>query len=136
MFRFLKAYPISTLVVQGFLSFRIKEGGITMSRKTIFCFLFSLLLACSLGASVLAQGIELGSIEGTVTDKSGAVVPGVSITVKNKATGFERVVVSDDSGYYRVPGLQPGNYTLTAELSGFSKLVVEEAIVNVGTSTN
>ncbi|HEV8131900.1 MAG TPA: carboxypeptidase-like regulatory domain-containing protein, partial [Acidobacteriota bacterium] len=108
-----------------------------MSRKkTFFCVIFNLLLACSLSATIWAQGSELGSIEGTVTDKSGAVVPGVTVTVKNKATGFERVVVSEDNGYYRVPSLQAGKYTLTAELAGFSKFLVEETIVNVGTSTN
>ncbi|HEY3131100.1 MAG TPA: TonB-dependent receptor, partial [Acidobacteriota bacterium] len=71
-----------------------------------------------------------------MTDRSGAVVPGVSVVVKNKATGFERVVVSEDNGYFRVPSLQAGKYSLTAELSGFSKFVIEETIVNVGTSTN
>lgn len=85
---------------------------------------------------VWAQGEELGRIEGTVTDKSGGVVAGVSVTAKNRATGFERMVISEENGYYRIPSLQPGTYMVTAELTGFTKFVVQEAVVNVGRSTN
>ena len=57
-----------------------------------------LLLAAT---AVFAQATT-GSISGTVTDETGAVMPGVTITVTNTATGVERVQVSDDRGRYRV----------------------------------
>jgi hypothetical protein len=62
-----------------------------------------------------------GNIEGTIRDTSGAVLPGVTVTVTNTDTGAQRVVVSNDSGIYRAVLLPLGTYTVTAELSGFKK---------------
>ena len=89
-------------------------------RKTVLCLVLSLLLACSLSASVWAQGSELGSIEGTVTDSSGAVLPGVTVTVTNLDTGLERSIVTNEKGLYRAPLLPLGNYRVVAELQGLS----------------
>src|SRR5262249_28659393 len=61
-----------------------------------------------------------GSISGTVTDEQHAVLPGVSITVKETETGAERNQVTDEHGRYRVLGLTPGPYRLTAQLANFS----------------
>jgi len=83
-----------------------------------------------------SQGGEKGQIQGTVTDRSGAVVPGVTITIKNAATGFESVVVSEGSGAFRFPGLVPGTYSFKAELTGFSAYEVKSVIVNVGRTTD
>jgi hypothetical protein len=63
-----------------------------------------------------------GSIEGTITDNSGAALPAVSVTVTNDNTGVSRTIVSNDSGLYRVPLLPLGAYTVVAELQGFKKL--------------
>jgi outer membrane receptor protein involved in Fe transport len=65
----------------------------------------------------LAQTAEL---RGTVADDSGAVLPGVTVTIRNEGTGIERTVVSDDQGVFRAPALQPGPYVVRAELSGFN----------------
>ncbi|MBM3749793.1 MAG: TonB-dependent receptor [Acidimicrobiia bacterium] len=62
-----------------------------------------------------------GTIEGTVKDASGAVLPGVTVTVTNTDTGTQRVVVTNETGVFRAPLLQLGRFTVTAELSGFSK---------------
>ena len=58
-----------------------------------------------------------GSIAGTARDPSGAVVPGATVTVTNVATNAVQTVVTDGEGFYRVPALEPGRYTVTTELS-------------------
>src|SRR4051812_47768175 len=62
-----------------------------------------------------------GSIEGTVTDPSGGVLPGVVVTVTSTDTGAVRSVVTNESGVFRAPLLPLGGYTATAELQGFKK---------------
>src|SRR6188472_2921480 len=62
-----------------------------------------------------------GTIEGTIKDASGAVLPGVTVTVHNTDTGAERVVVTDANGLYRAPLLPLGTYKVSAELAGFKK---------------
>jgi hypothetical protein len=62
-----------------------------------------------------------GSVEGTVSDPSGAVLPGVNVTVLNVDSGARRTVVTNDRGLYRAPLLPLGSYTISAELDGFKK---------------
>jgi hypothetical protein len=80
---------------------------------------FALLLA-ALGCA--AQTIT-SSIVGTVTDPSGAVIPGVSITVRNVDTGIQSTTVTDSVGNYTVAQLPPGRYQVDAEMAGFKKFV-------------
>ncbi|MCI0392364.1 MAG: TonB-dependent receptor [Acidobacteria bacterium] len=61
------------------------------------------------------------TITGTVTDQTGAVMAGVKIAVREPATGFERETVTNDTGNYSLPGLQPATYDIAAELKGFRK---------------
>src|SRR5712671_3704101 len=76
--------------------------------------LFSLLC---LVAAAYAQ--TLGTITGEVTDASGAVVPGVTITIRNVGTNAARKVITNGEGLYSVPSLQPGVYDLRVEKEGF-----------------
>jgi hypothetical protein len=69
------------------------------------------------GAAAYAQNAQ---ITGTLTDQSGAVLPGVTVTARNQETGLTRAVVSGAAGDYRLPALPPGTYTLKVELSGFT----------------
>src|SRR4051812_40179778 len=62
-------------------------------------------------------------ISGSITDPSGAVVPGSTVTAANIETGTTQSTKSEDNGDYVLTNLRPGTYTLTAEASGFSKLV-------------
>jgi len=71
--------------------------------------------------SLVAQSLVSGDLTGTVTDPSGAVVSGVTVTLKSDATGATRTTMTNGSGAYRFSLLQPGNYTVTANASGFSK---------------
>ena len=80
---------------------------------------------------LLAQGTT-GSISGTVSDQTKAVIPGVAITVKNVETGLERTQVSDNQGRYRVLTLPPGSYVVTATLDGFAPVRREDITVAIG----
>ena len=86
----------------------------------------------------VAQTIT-GNIIGTVSDETGAVLPGVEITVQNQDTGISRTVVSNDEGSYRAQSLASGPYEVRAELAGFQTLirtgigltVGQQAVVNL-----
>ncbi len=88
--------------------------------------LFMALLLAMLGAFVMVSQARAddvyGRIRGTVTDPSGAVVPGATITVTNMATGVTRSVKGSAAGTFEILNLQaPGTYIVTAESSGFRK---------------
>ena len=77
------------------------------------------LLALTIPVAASAQ-MTRGGLVGTVRDASGAVVPGVTVTVTNMDTNAARTAVSDEQGAYRVPALEPGRYKITTDLSGFA----------------
>src|SRR5207247_9061263 len=70
------------------------------------------------GIAVSAQ-VTTATIAGVVQDASGAVIPGVSITIKNVETGVTRTATSDEGGRYTVPELTLGDYEVQAQLAGF-----------------
>ena len=93
-------------------------------------FLLALLLSAAAVWPAAAQSTAInGSIEGVISDESGAVLPGVTVTVTNLDTGDTRVVVTNESGLYRAPLLPLGRYKVEAELQGFKKL--EQTGINV-----
>src|SRR5687767_2884011 len=73
-----------------------------------------------------------GSINGTVTDNTGAILPGVTVTATSAALMGPRVAVTNDEGLYRFPTLPPGNYRVSYELGGFATVVREPIVVQVG----
>src|SRR5256885_417858 len=73
-----------------------------------------------------------GSIAGTIQDTSGAVIPEVTVTVRNVETGTVRTVTTDDRGYYQVLSLQVGQYEISAEASGFKKALRKGVDLTVG----
>src|SRR5215467_10380343 len=77
------------------------------------------LTALMLGAATTAWAQSTGTLRGTVTDSQGAVTPGVTVLIRNQATGVERTVVSDETGLYVAASLQPGMYRVEAQLQGF-----------------
>lgn len=83
-----------------------------------------LVVGLSLIWSLAAYGqLNTGGILGTVTDSSGAVVAGASVSVKNVGTGFTRDVVTDSKGDYAVSDLEPGEYMVTVSAQGFREFV-------------
>ncbi len=95
-------------------------------------FMVSAAAAMWLAAGPAAGQEFRGSIAGTIADSSGGVLPGVSLTVTNAATGIVQTVVTDDKGAYQVRYLNPGTYTVAAELQGFKKVVRSGNDVRVG----
>src|SRR4029078_9728388 len=81
-------------------------------------------LCCALSASsLLAQSPATGgALEGVISAESGAVLRGVTVTVRNTLTGVARKTSSDSAGVYRAPLLPVGTYEVTAALSGFGTL--------------
>ncbi len=66
---------------------------------------------------------DVGSISGFVRDKSGAVVPNASVTIRNEGTDESHTVQTDSEGHYAVTNLSPATYSMSVEASGFSKFV-------------
>jgi Carboxypeptidase regulatory-like domain len=80
-------------------------------------------LAMLVATPVFGQSQAInGTIEGTVKDAGGGVLPGVTVTITNTDTGAQRVVVTNQSGLFRAPLLSLGAYKVQFEISGFSKL--------------
>ena len=76
--------------------------------------------------------ITTGTISGTVTDSTGAVVPGVNVTLKSVEKGITRTVRTDEGGRYRAPELALGSYEISAEASGFETVVRSGITLTVG----
>lgn len=93
-------------------------------------------LALSMGSGKLfAQATASATIQGTVTDKSGAVVSGAQVVAKNKATDLTRTATTSETGYYRFELLPVGTYTVTVTNAGFGTVTqtVETLIGQVAT---
>src|SRR5262245_20638216 len=86
-----------------------------------------LLFALSASASAQTATATLG---GTVADASGALIPGVMITATNTDTGIVNTVLTNESGVYQFASLQPGNYNVTAELTGFQTQIAKALKLN------
>src|ERR671927_794393 len=93
--------------------------------KNVFKFiaLSALLMAFALFAgSVFAQTSTTGSIEGTVTDTTGAAVPGIAVRVSSSNLISAQTAMTDDNGRFRILNLPPGKYSVTVEAEkGFAK---------------
>ena len=89
--------------------------------KVLLLSFFCLAFLSALTAS--AQSGTTGTLNGVVRDTTGAVLPGVIITLRNVDTGLNRSTATDDAGRWTVPALPVGNYEITYELTGFKKLV-------------
>ncbi|HZI87781.1 MAG TPA: carboxypeptidase-like regulatory domain-containing protein, partial [Pyrinomonadaceae bacterium] len=91
-----------------------------------------LVVILALSVVTFGQGSSTGSMAGTITDPTTAVVSGATVTVKNNATGQEFTAVTTDNGTFNVPALQSGTYTVTVSAQGFKQAVVQDAKVDVG----
>src|SRR5580765_7664598 len=79
---------------------------------------------------VAAQIGGSGSIQGVVSDPSGAVIPGVSVVATNVATGVSTARLTTGAGFYVISPLTAGEYTITVSSVGFQRLVQEHIIVD------
>src|SRR5207248_7435384 len=97
------------------------RGGSMKLRLLLACGLV-LPLVASFSSSASAQ-LAQGELRGVVTDESGAVLPGVTVTAVHVETGTSRVVVTAQNGSYLMPAMPLGTYKVRAELSGFGTTV-------------
>ena len=99
--------------------FKAKRSG----ASTLIVFFLVTVVGAGLLTTVLSQPLHAqvlyGSVSGTVSDPSGAVIPGAQVTIVNDTTGFTRAGTTDSAGYYRLLDIPEGSYTLTASASGF-----------------
>ena len=95
-----------------------------------FLFILAVLALC--GLPVLGQSTAAGSLTGTVTDPTGAVVPGASVIVKSNETGQTFTAKSSDEGTFTVPALSSGLYTATISAKNFKQARVTEIKVDAG----
>ena len=91
-------------------------------RRTLSCVIPVFLLACLAASPVMAQR-DMGTLLGSVTDPSGAAIPGAAITITEETTGVTDMVESDVVGNYIRPLIKPGIYTIACESPGFKRSV-------------
>src|SRR6266487_2848077 len=90
--------------------------GLTFSQRFVFCVVLVSLIAIPAWPQA-----STGSVSGTVRDQSGAAIPGASVTLTNTATNVAAKSTTNESGFYRFPGINPGQYSLTADTAGMQK---------------
>src|SRR4029077_5031389 len=102
------------------------EGGCPLSRLRISVFVA---LVSVFGSVAYAQQ---GSITGTVIDDTKSVLPGVSVTATDQEAGRQLAAVTNEKGDYRLANVPAGKYTIQAELSGFTTVVLRDVEILVG----
>jgi hypothetical protein len=102
-------------------------------KRFLFCTLPVFLVMASVAS--FAQSTNAGDIRGTVTDSSGALLPGVKVMVTNVDTGVSKAFVTNDAGLYDTDSIITGSYTVTFSKEGFQQLVRGPVTVQVGFTT-
>ena len=90
-----------------------------------------LLVSLATGAPLFAQ-VAGGTVQGVVSDPSGAAIPGAQVTVTEVATGVNRSAITSSVGFYAVPTLQPSVYSISVTATGFSREIQENVTLAVG----
>src|SRR6266545_1555104 len=111
--------PLSRSALSSSLSFAVLT--IVVSLLTAHC---SLLTGYAQSATA--------TLSGTVVDQDGAAVPGTAITILNASTSLQRQATTNDEGYFIVPLLSPGAFTVSARRDGFAPLEIPNVVLNVG----
>jgi hypothetical protein len=107
----------------------------TMKRASWLAITLVLASFCVFSTSGLAQSMNAGEISGTVTDTSGAAIPGATVTVLNVNTGVSKSILTNQEGVYDTSSIVAGTYKLIFSREGFSQLVRSSITVIVGNTT-
>ena len=105
-------------------------AGSSRHRRVLPALLAGLILVAAPASTVFAQAVT-GTLLGTVTDSSGAVVTGAKVTITNEGTGFTRTASTDTAGEYTFPSIPTGRYTVLAEMQGFKAGALSGIVVGV-----
>jgi hypothetical protein len=103
-----------------------------MRKISLFLSLLTLAATAGFGQAISANG---GSIQGTISDPTGAVIPGATIVIASPANGYSHTLTSDSAGFYSLGPLQPGPYTISVTAPSFEGLKVT-TVVRTGTATS
>src|SRR5271157_2777164 len=103
-----------------------------MMRQTSLIVLSLLALLAVFAGPAFPQNAGSATITGTLTDPSGAFVPGATVTIRNTDTAIERKIESNEAGIYSAPFLAPGHYEVSAGKTGFASVVRKELTLQVG----
>lgn len=99
--------------------------------KFCTCVVAALFLCAAIAVSLHAQAVT-ANISGTVTDSSGAVIAGATVTITNTATGVSTTLTTNDQGFYNAPDLVVGTYQVSASKAGFQTTVQQNINLTVG----
>src|SRR5207302_2425910 len=102
---------------------------VARARRTT-CVLAAILGVLLFSLSLFAQG-NFGRILGTVTDQSGGVVSGATVSIIDKDRGVARTLSTDDAGEYNAPTLIPGTYSVRVEANGFKRMERQNVVLEV-----
>nr|MDQ3010810.1 Plug and carboxypeptidase regulatory-like domain-containing protein [Acidobacteriota bacterium] len=105
-----------------------------MLRHKINFTLVLLVVLLGFGFTATAQTVT-GTLSGTVTDATGAVVPDIAVIAKNNETSLTRSVRTNAEGYYSMPFLPLGNYIVTVESRGFKKIIKNGVVIELNKNT-
>lgn len=112
----------------------MQEGELMQSRGHVLRFLFlalAILATALLPCTSLYAQVDTGSIQGTISDSSGAVLPNAKVTLTNEGTSLSLTVTAGSDGTYAFNPVRIGTYSLTAEAPGFAKAVEAHVAVNI-----
>ena len=93
------------------------------------------LATCCLGLPTLVAGqtrATTADLGGTIVDQSSSVLPGATVTAHNIETNYARSAMTDEQGRFLIPALQPGTYSVRAELQGFVPRTLDEVVLTLG----
>jgi hypothetical protein len=93
-----------------------------------FCLTLGVFLVC---VPLFSQGVQ-GRITGTITDQTGGVVSGATVTVLDVDRGASRILTATEAGEYNAPNLLPGTYSVRAEAKGFKAVERQKILLEVG----
>jgi len=104
----------------------------TSTARRLLCAFFAFAVVGFHVSAAFAQGGVTSTLTGTVTDTSGAVIPGASVTVKRAETGLTTEAVTNADGQFTVPALNAGTYSVTVSLAGFKTVTLNNVVLNAG----